>query len=75
MKAGKVVDSYNDGTAYIISIGIPSKTENYTDEPYSEVRKMEGQYYQYLTIDGNRLTYSAFNSKNQLVDSFKINKK
>lgn len=75
MKAGKVVDSYNDGTAYVISIGIPSKTDDYTDEPYAEVRKMEGQYYQYLTIEGSRLTYSTFDSKNQLVDSFKINKK
>lgn len=75
MKAGKVVDSYNDGTAYIISIGIPSKTENYTDEPYAEVRKMEGQYYQYLTINGKHLTYSAFDSNNHLVDSFKIDKK
>jgi hypothetical protein len=75
MKAGKVVDSYNDGTAYIISIGIPSKTENYTDEPYAEVRKMEGQYYQYLTLDGNHLTYSAYDSNNKIVDSFKIIKK
>lgn len=74
MKSGNVVSSYNDGTAYIISIGIPSKTKNYTDEPYAEIRKMEGQFYQYLKIEGGQLSYSAIDSENNVIDSFSVKK-
>lgn len=74
MKAGKVVDSYNNGTAYIISIGIPSKTKDYTDEPYAEVRKMEGQFYQYIKINGTKLDYVAVDSNGEIADSFQIKK-
>jgi hypothetical protein len=74
MKKGEVTDSYNDGTAYIISIGIPSKTEDYTDEPYAETRKMEGQFYQYLKVEGNRLSYFAFDSNNAIADTFTLKK-
>lgn len=74
MKAGRVVDSYSDGTAYIISIAIPSHHDNMTDEPYAAVRKPEGQFYQVVDVDGNRLTYRSFNSENQLIDSFSIKK-
>ncbi|MBL7970915.1 MAG: metallophosphoesterase family protein, partial [Prolixibacteraceae bacterium] len=37
MKGGQVVGSYNDGTAYIISVGIPSRNQEITDEPYAAV--------------------------------------
>jgi len=74
MKAGKVVDSYNNGTAYIISIGIPSKTKDYTDEPYAEVWKTEGQFYQYIQINGDKLSYFSVDSEGKLNDSFKIEK-
>ena len=74
MKGGEVVDSYNDGTAYIISIGIPSRTRDAAEEPYAEVVKTEGQYYQYIKIEGDELTYTAFDSNNEVADSFKINK-
>ena len=74
IKAGNVVDTYKDGTAYIVSIGIPSHTEDMTDEPYSAVRKSEGQYYQYLNFDENTLSYSAINSEGEIVDSLTIKK-
>ena len=74
MKGGKVVGSYNDGTAYIISIGIPSKTRNAAEETYAEVVKTEGQFYQYIKIEGDKLTYNAFNSNEELADSFIIKK-
>ncbi len=75
MKGGEVVDSYNNGTAYIISIGIPSRTRDAAEEPYAEVVKTEGQYYQYIKIEGDKLTYSAIDSNNELADSFTINKR
>lgn len=74
MKNGEVTDSYNDGTAYIISIGIPSKTEDYTDEPYAETRKMEGQFYQYLKVEGNQLSYFAIDSNKTVADTFTLKK-
>lgn len=74
MKAGKVVDSYNEGTAYIISIGIPSKTLNFTDESYADVRKMEGQFYQYIKIEGDKISYFSVDSEGNLNDSFIIYK-
>ncbi len=74
MRAGKVVDSYNDGTAYVISIAIPSQTREAAHEPYAEVVKTEGQFYQYIKIEGDKLTYTAIDSKNEVADSFTIKK-
>ena len=74
MKAGKVVDSYNDGTAYIISIGIPSRSRDIGEEPYSAVRYGEGQYYQYIKINGNELSYIAVDADGNVADSFNIKK-
>jgi len=74
MKAGKVVDSYNDGTAYIISIGIPSRSRDIGEEPYSAVRYGEGQYYQYTKINGNELSYIAVDADGNVADSFNIKK-
>jgi hypothetical protein len=74
MKAGKVVQSYNDGTAYVISVGIPTNPHPITDEPYAAVRNTDGDLYQYMKIDGNQLTYTAVNSANKLIDSFSIKK-
>lgn len=74
MKAGQVVDSYNDGTAYVISVGIPSRNQEITDEPYAAVRNQEGQLYQYVKIDGNQLSMTTVNADNKVIDSFKISK-
>jgi hypothetical protein len=74
MKGGEVVGSYNDGTAYIISIGIPSRTRDAAEEPYAEVVKTVGQFYQYIKIEGNKLTYSALDSNKEIADSFTIKK-
>uniref|UniRef100_UPI0032161F8D metallophosphoesterase family protein n=1 Tax=uncultured Draconibacterium sp. TaxID=1573823 RepID=UPI0032161F8D len=74
MKGGQVVDSYNEGTAYVISIGIKSRSRDIGKEPYAAVRKAEGQFYQYLKIDGNELKYSAIDSGNNVIDSIQIKK-
>ncbi|MCY1723223.1 metallophosphoesterase family protein [Prolixibacteraceae bacterium Z1-6] len=74
MKAGEVVDSYNNGTAYIISIGINSRSRDIGEEPYAAVRKAEGQFYQYLKIEGNELKYSAIDADNKIIDSIHIKK-
>ena len=55
MKGGKVVSSYNDGTTYLISIGIEANAREMSDEPYAVVRNNEGPLYQNIRINGNQL--------------------
>jgi len=74
MNDGQVVDSYNDGTAYIISIGIPSRTREASEEPYAEVRYTKGQYYQVVKIDDKKLVYKAINAEGEIADVFEIDK-
>jgi hypothetical protein len=74
MKGGKVVSSYNEGTAYVESIGIPTKPEKRPEEPYTVVRNFNGDIYQYVKIEGKKLTFSAANSDNKVIDSFTIKK-
>ncbi len=74
MKAGKVVDSYHNGTAYLISIGIPAHARNMTDEPYAAVRNNEGPLFQNVKINGNKLTFVSINGDNKVIDSFTTNK-
>ena len=74
MSGGLVTDSYKKGTVYLISIAIPSHHENMIAEPYAAVRFADGQYYQYLKVEGNKFTYTALNADNKVVDSFTIKK-
>ncbi len=72
MKNGEVTDSYNDGTAYIISLGIPGRLEEISEEPYAAVTELNGWLYQHIHIDGNRLSYKSLNAGGNLIDSFEI---
>ena len=74
MKAGVSQPSFQDGTVYAISIGIPSRDRPIGEEPYAVFRSANGQFYQYLKIDKNSLSYSAIDSDNQPIDSFTITK-
>ena len=74
MKGGKVVDSYKEGTAYVESVGIPTKPEKRPEEPYAVVRDFNGGIYQYVKIEGNKLSFKAVNSDNKVIDSFSIKK-
>jgi len=74
MKAGKVVASYNDGTAYVVSLGIPNSDHEMTPEPYAVIRKATGYLYQYIKIDGNHLVFQTYDNQNKLFDSFEITK-
>jgi len=74
MKAGKVVTSYKDGTAYIISVGIPNGDHQMTEEPYAEVRNGAGHIFQYVKIVGNTLTSESVNFQGKLIDSFTLTK-
>ncbi len=74
MKDGKVVKSFNDGTIYAISIAIPNGIRTMADEPYAAVRAQEVSFYQYMKIEGNKLSYTAVDSNDKVIDSFTIKK-
>lgn len=74
MKEGKIVPSYNNGTAYIISIGIPTRSRQAEDESYVATRNTEGHLYQYVQINGNELKFTTTNYNNKIIDSFTIKK-
>ncbi len=74
MKGGKVVGSYNDGTAYIISVGIPDEKKQITVEPYAQVRNTKGHLYQYVQIRDRVLTVKSVNFGGMVIDSFNIKK-
>ena len=69
---GEVVNSFNEGTVYAVSIGTKANHDDIGEEPYAEKRFKDGQYYQHMEIDGNRLKYSAYNKEGNVVDEFSI---
>jgi len=74
MQAGKVVDGYDKGTVYAISISIPSKHDAMTPEPYAVKQYDNGYFYQRVAIKGKSLEYSAVDSEGVLKDAFTIRK-
>ena len=71
---GKVVDSFNKGTVYAISISIPSRHDNMVAEPYAVKQYDQGYFYQRMEIDGNVLKYTTVDSYGKVKDGFTINK-
>ncbi|SHF22835.1 Purple acid Phosphatase, N-terminal domain [Mariniphaga anaerophila] len=74
LKGGRVVDSYNDGTAYIVSLGIPGRNQEITDEPYAAMREQNSWLYQHINIDGEKLFYQSVNMDGEVIDQFTIHK-
>jgi hypothetical protein len=72
MKGGQVVSSYKDGTAYIISVGIPNREHEMTPEPYAVLRNSTGHLYQYVKVEEAKLKSETYDSKNKLIDSFEL---
>ncbi|GGW28443.1 hypothetical protein GCM10007383_12210 [Arenibacter certesii] len=72
---GKVVDSFQDGTVYAISIGKnEDRHDNIGEEPYAEKRFKKGQFYQYMTVSDKAMKYKAYNKSGEIVDEFVIEK-
>jgi len=69
---GKVVDAFEDGTVYAISIGIDSNHQNIGEEPYAEVRYKEGPFYQFMEIENNVLTYAVYDADGKVRDELTI---
>ncbi len=71
----KVVDSFDKGTVYAISIGIPGNHDTIGEEPYAVKRYAEGYFYQRMEIDGKVLKYTSVDSNGATTDEFVIKKK
>jgi hypothetical protein len=71
---GKAVDNFGKGTVYAISISIPWKHDNITEEPYAVKQYSEGYYYQHMKIDGKVLKYTSIGSDGEIKDEFIIRK-
>ena len=74
MHAGKVVDAFDKGTVYTISISIPSRHENMTEEPYAVKQYAEGYFYQHMAIDGRTMKYTTYDHHGKVRDAFEIRK-
>ncbi len=74
MKGGQVVDRFEDGTVYAISISIPSRHNEISEEPYAVVQYREDYFYQLMEIDGDALKYSSYDQNGKLRDQFSITK-
>lgn len=75
MKNGEVVDSFDQGTVYTISISIPSKHNEMAEEPYAVKRYGEGYFYQRVSIEENTMRYQSVDSNGLIKDEFEIRKK
>lgn len=82
MKNNQVVESTDDGTLYLISLG--TSGHKFTKEmiekrfgsipAHTEKFMSGGLWYQKIDIDGNKLTYTSYDRDGKVVDEFTINK-
>ena len=71
---GNVVNSFNEGTTYVISLGIPGRKVVLDNEPYAAVTEHNGWLYQHIKIDGKKLDFQSINFDGNLIDRFEIDK-
>lgn len=71
---GVITESFNNGTTYIISLGIPSRKKELNNESYAAITDHNGWMYQHIEIDGSKLKYQSINYNGDIVDSFEIDK-
>jgi len=71
---GKVVNTFEEGTVYAVSIGTHGNHDDIGEEPYAEVRYKEGQFYQFMEIEDNVLSYTAYDQEGSIKDQFTITK-
>ena len=71
---GAATDSFNKGTTYIISLGIPGRKVELYEEPYAAVTDQNGWLYQHIKIDGKKLQYQSVSFNGNVIDRFEIDK-
>ncbi|AWV97065.1 purple acid phosphatase family protein [Arcticibacterium luteifluviistationis] len=74
MNAGKVVNSFKEGTVYAVSIGTHGNHDDIGQEPYAVTRYKDGQFYQHMEIKDKVLKYTTYNKEGKIVDELLIDK-
>lgn len=60
-------------TVYVVSVSGP-KMYDVSDDPWMDRRAQNTQLFQLITLEGNQLTYKAFDATGQLYDAFDLKK-
>ncbi len=72
MNNGNVVNAFEDGTVYVVSIGTNGNHDDIGEEPYAVKRYKDGQFYQHMKIENNVLKYTSYNKEGDIADEFSI---
>lgn len=60
-------------TVYVVSVSGPKMYE-VSDDPWMDRRASNTQLFQLITLEGNQLTYKAFDAAGELYDAFELKK-
>jgi hypothetical protein len=60
-------------TVYVVSVSGP-KMYDVSDDPWMDRRAQNTQLFQLITLEGNQLTYKAFDATGELYDAFDLKK-
>ncbi len=71
MLGGRPVDR---GTTYVMSVGTRGKNEDSAPEPYAEQVFKAGYLYQYVQLDGRKLSFECRDATGNIRDRFEIRK-
>lgn len=74
MKGGKPVNKGDSGTTYVMSVGTKGKNTDGEIAPHIAKAIKTGYLYQYVTIDGQKLTQVCRDSAGNVLDYFEVSK-
>lgn len=74
LHGGNVVDSPDNGTIYIMSIGATGKNKTMKEANYAALQFAGEHLYQHVEIDGKSLRYTSYDLEGEIKDSFVIEK-
>lgn len=74
MRDSRPVGPEGNGTRYVMSISTQGKNEDSLAEPHAEKVLKEGYLYQYVQLDGRRLTFTCMDAEGTVRDRFELTK-
>lgn len=74
MKDSQPVGRADNGTRYVMSVGTRGKNDDSPAEPYAEKVLKEGYLYQYVQLDGKRLSFTCIDAEGKIRDRFELAK-
>jgi len=74
MKDSQPVKAEEGGTRYVMSVSTRGKNADSVSEPYAANVLKEGYLYQYVQLDGRRLTFTCVDAEGKIRDRFELAK-